>query len=215
LLWVAEPRTGQVWVTEVLHLENPTEDVIDLARTPLELPVPEEAEELEVLRLDLEEGSEQRLGPKLLVSGRVPPGLVVIAFRYRQPAPLGRVRWERRYAFPIGAWRVLAPQDTLQAEGEGLAAGPPETFQEVTFATWSRTELAPDALLAARLSGVPMSQWVLLFPLAGFALVMAGVVIVFVRRRLRVRDADGTSVDGTAVTQPPSDLEPPPPSAGT
>jgi hypothetical protein len=191
LLWVAEPRAGQVWVTEVLHLENPTADQIDLGRAPLELPLPRDAQELEMLHFDLAEGTQERLGAKLLVSGRVPPGITRIAFRYLQPAPLGRVSWARSYAFPIDALRVLSPSDSVRIEGDRLAPAPPETYEDVTYMVWTREAIAPGEPLAARLSGIPISQWVLLPPVAGFAFLMAGIVLWFLWRRIGRGDGGG------------------------
>ena len=119
LLWIGEPSPGLLRTTEVLHLENSSQDLIDLERAPLELPIPADARHLEMLRLDLEDGQHERLGAKLLISGRVPPGTHAIAFRYLVPAPFGAVSWTRSYGFPIGALRVLSPNGVVQAEGEG------------------------------------------------------------------------------------------------
>lgn len=183
-LLVAEPRAGGARITEVVHLGNPTPDVIALGGSPLELPVAGGASDFEVLRNDLEQGSHDYLGPKLLLHGRVPPGRSVVAYRYRMDAPLGTLRWERRYPRGANLLRVLAPQGTLQAGGPELEALPPETFDEVTYDAWERPQVPAGATVRLRLTGAPMAYWVLWMPAAGFFVLMAGVVAWFLRRRL-------------------------------
>jgi len=189
LMWVAEARTGHLWITEVLHLENPGKDTIALERAPLEMPLPPKAEEVEVLRMDLEEGHDERLGPKLLISGNVPPGVTVIAFRYRVSAPLGRADWSHTYAFPVGQWRVISPDRALRAEGEGLTAGEDETYDGVTYSVWSRQAIEPGTAMPVRFSGAPISQWILLTPLLGFGALLAALLIWYARRRARQPEA--------------------------
>lgn len=185
LLWVAEPATAGAWVTEVIHLTNPAADVIDTTRAPLELPLPGGTERFEMLRLDAEAAEHERLGPKLLLRGQLPPGTSVVAFRYRLPAPLGRVHWERRYDWPVAALRVLTPEGALQVSGPGLEPGAPETFEETTFSGLERREIAPGEPIALSLRGIPMAQWLFLLPLAGFAVVAGGLVWWFFRARLK------------------------------
>ncbi|MCH8882476.1 MAG: hypothetical protein IIA41_03140 [SAR324 cluster bacterium] len=184
LLLIAEPRTGAAWITEVVHLTNPTQHTIESDRQPLELPIPQAAVELEILRMDPEEGRHERLGPKILVYGRFPPGVSVVAFRYLAPAPFGSTRLERTYSQPVAGLRVLTPAGGLTVSGPGFERGEREQFEEVAYDVWSRTAIAAGEPVAIALEGVPIRQWVLLVPLAGFFLVTGGVVVWFLRVRL-------------------------------
>jgi hypothetical protein len=184
LLWVAEPRAGSVWITEVVHLSNSSPDAVDTHESPLSLPIPADAADFEMLRLEDESAQHERLGERLLIRGQFAPGLGVIAFRYRLPAWLGSAGWTRAYPFVAAKLRVLSPGGSVRAEGEGFAETAPETFQNVNYTVWAHEALAAGTPVTVRLTGVPILQPLLLAPLAGFALLMAGLVWWFLRRRL-------------------------------
>jgi len=185
LLWVAEPRPGSVWITEVVHLSNSSSDAVDSQEAPLSLPIPTGARDFELLRLDDENGLHERLGERLLIRAHFGPGLNVIAFRYRLDAWLGGAGWTRGYPFEVARARLLAPLGSVRAEGEGFVESAPETFQDVTYAVWAREAVTAGSPLTLRLTGVPVLQMMLLLPLAGFALLMTALLAWFVRRRLR------------------------------
>jgi hypothetical protein len=183
-LFALEPRPGLLAVTEAIHLENPTASVIDLREQPIELPIPSAAEQLEMLRFDVQEGSHEQLGAKLLVFGKLRPGANSVAFRYRMSAGLGSVHLTKSYPFQISEVLVLSPDQALAVDGIGLEAQPPRTIQKQTYAAWSRANVPPGAQVVIRASGIPVQQALYLLPLAGFFVVMAGVVIWFFRKRL-------------------------------
>ena len=88
-LYVVEPRIGKVSITEVVHLQNRSGNLISTGDRPLELPLPPGAEEVEVIRMEAREGKHQRIGAKLQIFGRFKPGNTTIAFRYSMPVVLG------------------------------------------------------------------------------------------------------------------------------
>jgi hypothetical protein len=201
LLWVAEPRPGSVWITEVVHLSNSSQDVVDTHESALSLPLPPDAADFEMLRLEDETGKHERLGERLLIRAQFAPGLGVIAFRYRLPAWLGTAGWTRAYPFAAGNVRVLSPGGSVRAEGEGFAESTPETFQDVAYTVWARAALPAGTPVTVRLTGIPILQPLLLVPIAGFAVLMAGLVWWFLRRRLG--RAAGLSMPVPAPVQPP------------
>ena len=182
--FVLEARVGRLWVTELLHLENPTKVVMDSRQTPLELPLPAQAEELEILELGLQEGSHERVGAKLLVFGKIRPGTNTVAFRYVLPSGLGGVRMEWRYTLPVVEAQVVVPAGSLKVSGERLRSLGRKKMGGQTYDAWGAGELPPSAVLRIEVSGVPVRQWIYLAPLAGFFAVMAAVVFWFMRRRL-------------------------------
>jgi hypothetical protein len=184
LLWVAEPRPGSVWITEVIHLSNASPDVADTHEPPLSVPIPADAQDFEMLRLDDENGQTERLGERLLIRARFAPGLGVMAFRYRLPAWFGAASWTRAYPFAAARMRVLSPGGSVLAEGAGFSEAPPETFQDVSYTVWARESLAAGTPVTVRLSGIPILQVLLLAPLVGFAVLMGGIVFWFLKRRL-------------------------------
>ncbi len=54
----------------------------------------------------------------------------------------------------------------------------------MTYSVWTREEPTTQSPLEITLSGLPIGQWILLFPAGGFLLVMGGLVAWFLRRRL-------------------------------
>ncbi|HEX7926043.1 MAG TPA: hypothetical protein VF678_00540, partial [bacterium] len=121
-----EPQVGGVWVTDVVHLENPTKSVIESARAPLELTLPSDAEGLEVMQQERQTTSHQRVGDKLLISGNLPPGITTIAYRYRLPVLLGTLRLEKLYPRAVAEMVVLAPTGMLKVTSDRLDPRPPQ-----------------------------------------------------------------------------------------
>lgn len=185
-----EPQVGAVWVTEVLHVGNPTANVIDVANAPLELNLPEGASHLEMMREDQEGAEHTLLGAKLLVYGRV-PGNSTIAFRYRVGAALGTLRAEMRYPYPVDELLVLAPQGSVRLASEQLSPGQPRQLEGTSYDSWSGRQLQAQHAVVLRAQGIPLRQELFLIPLLGFFAVMAGVVVWFVRGRMRREPAGG------------------------
>lgn len=180
-LLALEPQVGAVWVTDVVHLQNPTQDVIQDVQTPLELQVPPEAENLDVIRHD-PPGSHQRLGNKLLLYGNLHPGITTVAVRYRLPALLGGVTLEKTYPRLVSQLTVLVPSGQLRVASEHLDPRQPQVLEGQSYDVWEGANLAPQSVVRITASGVPLRQAWLLVPFALFLGVMAGVVFWYLRR---------------------------------
>jgi hypothetical protein len=193
-LVAVEPRRGSVWITEVLHLTNPGQDVVEGVQRPLELELPSGAENLEVIREIQERNGHERLGDKLLVYGNLEPGRTTIAYRYRLPVWLGTVELRKRFPHAVGAFTVLTPEEgRLRLHGQGFTAQDPQTIENGRFSAWAMRDVAAGQAITVRLSGVPVRQEVYLIPTAGFAVLMVGVVVWFLRRRLRADEPAGSA----------------------
>jgi hypothetical protein len=179
-----EPAVGAVWVTEVVHLGNPTPNVIDVINAPLELSVSADAGDLTMVRQDMDEPNHAHLGQKLLVYGRIQPGDSTIAFRYRLGAALGALRVDMLYPHPVDELLVIAPKGSLSLASEQLTAQPPRQFEGTAYDSWNATQMPAQRLVQLRAKGIPMQQGLLLLPLLGFFAVMTGMLIWFVRKRL-------------------------------
>lgn len=179
-----EPQVGAVWVTDVVHLENPTQNVIDGTQTPIELLVPQNAENLEVIRQDQQQGSHQRLGNKLLIFGNLRPGITTIAVRYRMSVWLGGLKLEKRYPRSVAEMMVLVPAGMLKVTSDRLDARGRQSIEGQAYDTWGGANLAPGAELTIEAAGVPMRQTLLLAPFALFFVIMGGVVFWYLRRHL-------------------------------
>jgi hypothetical protein len=183
-VFAVEPHRGAVWVTEVLHLDNPTQNEIEGLRNPMELALSDRAEQFQMLRQDQENGDFKRSGDKLLVYGNIRPGPTTIAFRYRLPVALGVVDLRKRYPHPIGTVTVLTPAGSLKMRGSRFNPHEAQEIQGVKYDTWVTDHVSAGEILEVRLSGVPARQEIFLLPTAAFLLVMAGIVFWFFRRRL-------------------------------
>jgi len=179
-----EPQVGSVWVTDVVHMENPTKNVIDGTKTPLELTVPANAENLEVIRQDQQQGSNQRLGTKLLIFGNLQPGVTTVAYRYRMPVLLGTLTIEKSYPRAVSEMIVLAPTGMLKVSSDRLDARQPQVIEKQSYDVWGGANLAPEGKVRITAAGVPLQQAWLLAPFALFFVIMAGVVVWYLRRRL-------------------------------
>lgn len=187
---IAEPRRGVLWVTEVLYVLNASQNIVDTTSNPMEVILPRGAKELNILRNDLQNGEHKRAGNKLLVYGHLQPAINTLAFRYSLPAPLGTINLVKHYPYPTDVLRLLSPQGQLVLSGDALTEKGTQTLQEDVFDAWEATMLDPGVPLVVSISGVPANQYFFLFPLLGFVVVMAGLLIWFFRKRL--------SVEGTA-----------------
>jgi len=183
-LLAIEPAVGAAWVTEVLHVDNPTGNVIDVTNQPLELSLAENASDLVVMRTDLEAESHTQVGPKLMVYGRIQPGESTIAFRYRMGAALGSLRMEKVWPHPVDDVLVVAPQGTLKLVSEQLSPKPTQKFDGLPYDAWGVPAVAAQRSVSLLAKGIPVPQWLYLIPLAGFFAVMSGVVWWFLSRRL-------------------------------
>lgn len=179
-----EPTVGAVWVTEVMHVGNPTTNVIDAVNAPIELNVPEGASDLKMIREEQEAANHSHLGSKLLVYGRIQPGDTTIAFRYRLGAALGAVQVEKRYPHAVEEMLVLAPKGSLKLVSEQLSPRQPQQFEGVTYDTWGSQRMPADRTVLVKAQGIPIRQELFLIPLLGFFAAMGGMLWWFFRKRL-------------------------------
>lgn len=179
-----EPVVGAVWVTEVMHVGNPTANVIDVVNAPLELTLPPGASDLTMIREEQEAANHTHLGPKLLVYGRLQPGDTTIAFRYRVGATLGTAELEKRYPHPVQELLVLAPKGTLHLASDQLSPQQPQELEGVAYDAWSSARMPAQRPVRVSARGIPVRQELYLIPLVGFFIAMGGVVWWFLRRRL-------------------------------
>ncbi|MCZ6843806.1 MAG: hypothetical protein O7G32_13370 [SAR324 cluster bacterium] len=184
VLLVLEARVGTLWVTEILHLENPTTNIMSGSENPLELQLSPHAQDLEMIQMELQEGSHERVGGKLLLFGKARPGTTSVIFRYTLSTLLGSVRIEKSYALPVKEALLMVPVNEMEVSAKLLRPRGTRKIKDQTYSTWSAAELPPSAALRISVSGIPIRQWIFLIPLAGFLAVMAGVVLWFLRKRL-------------------------------
>ena len=192
VLYVLEPRVGKVWITQVLHLSNNSRNIISLLKEPLELPLPGDAEEVEMIRLEVREGKHERIGAKLLVFGILQPGNTTIALRYALDATWGRISVNVRHALPATELLVLAEKGTVNLAGAAVEALQPRTIEKTTYDAWGASNLPVESRIKFTASGIPVAQWIYLLPLIGFFILMMAVVLWFVRKRLQ----GGSSTQG-------------------
>ncbi len=188
-LIAVEPRRGAVWVTEVLHLLNSSQNIVEGVQRPLELNLPSGAENLEFVRELQDRNGHERLGSKLLIYGNLEPGNSTVAYRYRLPVWLGTVELRKTYPHAVKTLSVLTPEGDLRLLGRQFEAKPMQTIDGNRYSAWAATDLPAGQSIAVRMSGVPIRQEIYLIPTGGFAVLMVGVVVWFLRRRLRARDA--------------------------
>ncbi len=179
-----EPAVGSVWITEVMHVGNPTPNVIDIGNAPIELTLPSDASELTMIREEQEAPTHTHLGPKLLVYGRLKPGDTTIAFRYRSGAALGTVQVEKRYPLAVEELLVITPKGALRLASEQLSPQQPQQFEGVTYDAWGSQNVPAQRRVVVNAQGVPVRQELFLIPVAGFFVAMGGVLWWFLRKRL-------------------------------
>ena len=179
-----EPGRGEVMVTEVLHIENPSQRVVAVERPPLEIPIPAAAENLEMIRFNHPRAAHERVGGRLMITGNLVPGTTTIAYRYFLPAWLGKAVFRKRYPLPVAELLVLSPSHNLKISGDGLAAVEDQTIEEIVYRAWGRSGIPAETAFRVTATGFPIRQEILLLPALGFFVVMAGVVGWFFRKRL-------------------------------
>lgn len=184
-LLVVDSAIGRLWITEVLHISNRSGRAIDRKNDPLTLPISADAENFTVLRGDEAHGSISRDGGSLKFTGSLLPGNSTIAYRYSQGVFWGSANLDRRYGMPVSEVVVLTPPNTVQVGGAGFVPRGEQKVQSTTYASWGRSSVPENTIVEISVRGVPISQNTLLAPLALFAVIMAGMLWWFVRRRMR------------------------------
>ena len=179
-----EPQVGGAWVTEVVHLENPTRNLIEGEKSPLQLAIPSGAGPVEMLRMDQAGGSHSREGNTLLVRGNLRPGRTTVAFRYRLAARLGSLSLEKSYPYAVEQMVVLAPTGSVKLSSDRLDARPPHKIEGLTYDAWSGPNIAANRPVELRVSSIPIRQELLLIPSGGLLLALGAVVFWYLRKRL-------------------------------
>ena len=183
-LLLVESGVGRVWLTEVVHLDNRGFAALDYSENPLLLPFSAGAVDFDIINQGDARGGLSREEATLKFFGRLPPGETTFAYRYALPAFWGFTTLERRYTVPVGDVLVLSPPQTLKVSGAGIAPRGSQRIQRTVYDSWGRSDIPENTLVSVSVSGVPMSQKALLAPAGGFAVVMAGVLWWFLRKRL-------------------------------
>lgn len=173
-----EPIRAHVWVTEAVHIDAPPGGVSRAGR-PLELSIPKDAEELEMIQEIQPGGTHQRLGEKLLVHGDLPPGRTSLVFRYRLSAAFGSAEIVKRYPLPTHFISVLMPQGALRLKSEGFSPQDDRKIQGKIFHAWSRENVAAGTVVELAISGIPFRQEIFLATLALFLPLAAGILVWF------------------------------------
>jgi len=181
---VLEPRQGALWVTEVIHLDNHTGNMVEGEKTPLSLSLSEDAENFEWLRRSHSEQRHERLGEKLLVYGNIPPGRTTLAFRYQLDVPLGALKLSKQYPYPLEVASVLAPEGAISLEAEGFSRQPTRDIEGQRYNTWLREDAGLGQQVSLRISGIPIQQEWMLFSLIAFFLLVGGIAMWFMWVRL-------------------------------
>ena len=160
---------------------------------PMELDLPVGAQNLEVVREIQPHNGHEQLGHKLLIYGNIEPGNSTIAFRYHLSVWLGSVDLSKVYPHPVKTLSVLTPKGTMYLVGKRFEAKPTQTIDGTPFSAWSTTDIAAGQPVDVRMGGVPIRQEVYLIPTGGFVVVMLGVVLWFVRKRLRAGQGEASA----------------------
>ena len=185
VLLAFEPTQGSVVVTEVFHFRNGTQSVLDTAQSPIRLPIPTKAENINVLRQDLASGGHDRVGSNIMLHGQFKQGPSTFAFNYTLPSWFGGVTLSKSYPFPIREVLVLSPEGKLAISGNQIQSLGSRKVQTATYDSWGFSGNPPGTVFSVSVKGIPIPQQVLLLSLVGFFLVMSGVVIWFLRVRMR------------------------------
>jgi hypothetical protein len=106
----------------------------------------------------------------------LPPGRTEIAFRYRFPYSEASYRFERGIRYPVGAFRVLTPEDGPAVMSDQLMSQEEANIGGQRYRVLASGPLTPGQTLTTQLSGLPVPGG----PLASvppFAVAMAGTAL--------------------------------------
>jgi len=181
-LIAVDARKAGAMITEVVHLNNPTDNQIDARKTPFTFSLPTGAEHVNMLSMGMVNGENEQVGDKLLLYGQLKPGRSTIAYRYTRKASLGTFSLAKTYPFETKVVNVLSPQGSIRLGGERMHPQEPRMLENVQYDTWSTRELAQGEMLNLEISGLPAQQELFVIPVAGFLALMAAVVVLYGRR---------------------------------
>ena len=150
-----ESNIDQLIVTEVISIQNPTEDNILSTQSPLLMELPNAHENFRVL----EDGPEtyQQKGTQLRWTRGFPPGDTQLLFQYTIPVFLGSHLLQKRYAHPLDRVSVFTPVKRLDVNSSQLTFQGNQTFGDVDFLAW-RAQASDASLLEIRISNIPVDS---------------------------------------------------------
>jgi hypothetical protein len=150
-----ESNIDQLVVTEVISVQNPTEDNILSTQSPLLMELPNAHENFRVL----EDGPEtyQQEGNQLRWTRGFPPGDTQLLFQYTIPVFLGSHLLQKRYAHPLDRVSVFTPVKRLDVNSSQLTFQGNQTFGDVDFLAW-RAQASDASLLEIRISNIPVDS---------------------------------------------------------
>ena len=150
-----ESNIDQLIVTEVISVQNPTEDNILSTQSPLLMELPNAHENFRVL----EDGPEtyQQEGNQLRWTRGFPPGDTKLLFQYTIPVFLGSHSLQKRYAHPLDRVSVFTPAKRLDVSSSQLTFQGNQTFGDVDFLAW-RAQASDASLLEIRISNIPVDS---------------------------------------------------------
>ena len=150
-----ESNIDQLIVTEVISIQNPTEDNILSTQSPLLMELPNAHENFSVL----EDGPEtyQQKGTQLRWTRGFPPGDTQLLFQYTIPVFLGSHLLQKRYAHPLDRVSIFTPAKRLDVSSSQLTFQGNQTFGDVDFLAW-RAQASDASLLEIRISDIPVDS---------------------------------------------------------
>ena len=150
-----ESNIDQLIVTEVISVQNPTEDNILSTQSHLLMELPNAHENFRVL----EDGpaTYQQEGNQLRWTRGFPPGDTQLLFQYTIPVFLGSHSLQKRYAHRLDRVSVFTPAKRLDVSSSQLTFQGNQTFGDVDFLAW-RAQASDASLLEIRISNIPVDS---------------------------------------------------------
>ncbi len=173
-----EAQVGGIWITEVLHWSNKTP--LSWEAQPIHLP--KEARYAEIIYLA--EGIKHRFeGSILLLSGELPSGEIVTAYRYFLPAWWGSKTIRRKFPVALRQLSLITPDKLLQAEGASLQPALPRNIDGVTWQTWQRSNIPPQTTITMNINQIPQPPqiWLLLLPIMLLPIILLTIKMSTIR----------------------------------
>lgn len=180
---IVELGVGSIQVTEVLNIDNATQNTIDTSKNPLVFKIPSSFTDFNMMGDSADSGkSFELLGQELHYFHQFPPGTSTIAFRYQFNVPFGQMTLMKEFTKPFQTGRVLIPVG-LTLESDQLKIGPIETLGEAQFQAYQINDLK-QASLTLDFSGIPVQHINYIY--FGVALVFVLILLAFAYIRWKI-----------------------------
>ena len=181
---VLEAGVGQLVITEVLTVQNPTQDVIDTTKNPLRFDLPKNYENFNLLHQAAESTKDyELLGMRLQFYRLFPPGETTLVFQYRVAVWLGSYELEKHYPYFLKAGRVLVPVGQLKLQSADLNYVQVEQMGENQLDAWEFVSLN-EPTLRLHVDSVPMQQAIYAYLGVGLFFILMGLAYAFIKFRL-------------------------------